>query len=84
MELQWRSLHLGRVNTPFKLPFSLMRNKSLFQVINSTNHSEEGSHGPRNFALATWCADPDCCFADPSVLALNQFGAARRYRRTLG
>jgi hypothetical protein len=69
MELQWRSLHLGRVNTPFKFPFSLMRNKSLFQVINSTNHSEEGSHGPRNFALATWCANPGYYFADPSVLA---------------
>jgi hypothetical protein len=71
MELQWRSLHLGRVNTPFKLPFSLMRNKSLFQAINSTNHSEEGPRGPRNFALATWRANPGCHFADPSVLALK-------------
>jgi hypothetical protein len=62
----------GRVNIPFKLPFSLMRNKSLFPVINSTSHSEEGPHGPRNFALATWRANPGVSFADPSVLALKQ------------
>jgi asparagine synthetase B (glutamine-hydrolysing) len=44
---------------------SLMQNKSLFQVINSTNQFRR--RRTRSFALATWRADPGYHFADPSA-----------------